>query len=56
MDHLRREAAIFDGDDYSEPKPKDLIIRKPTTPPPVGQLGKLFAPLRGKEGESRVPR
>ena len=48
VNNVEKKSVIFDGDDYSEPIPKDLIIRKPTpptpsTPPSPGQLGKLYA-------------
>ena len=40
-ENVKRESVIFDGDDYSEPIPRDLFILKPTTtPPPVDNLGK----------------
>ena len=45
MDYVSRKAVIFDGDDYSEPTPKDLIIKKPTPPPSPGGLGKCSASL-----------
>ena len=42
MEYKDRNAVIFDGEDYSEPTPKDPFIEITPTQPPIGQLGKKF--------------